>query len=334
MRVIVIAVLVGVISPATAAETEAPPAAGKPESFEAALQGAQPVADLKALLDPLFADCKRDDDVEARQCTLMRDWLVERLRGETYVGVGDESALTFSPYDAMTRQIEIEVHGCLACGRPLVFEEGGAPHFVTTRVPKAIKGRSVVGLDVGFHELRILDGKEAVRWQKEVAPRLRVQYVFRLGQQWKSGAFDGVAFVPVAYRVFDRCTGKVLASDPPSTTGVERVRDASCPETAEDAAKRLEAQGLLPEQLSRDQIKKAMSSLATKVHDCYAEFEVNGTVTVRLVVEGDGALDTVEVLQPFDKAPIGYCVRSAAKTLKLPHFSGEKMTIEYPFQLR
>src|SRR5258708_4283267 len=129
-----IAVLSSSVAPASA-ETPAPaaPAApAKPENFEAALEGAVPVPDLKSLLDPLFADCTRPDDFETRRCTLMRDWLAERVRGETYIGVGDESALTFSPYDMMTRQIELEVHGCLACGRPLVFEEGGAPHFVTT----------------------------------------------------------------------------------------------------------------------------------------------------------------------------------------------------------
>ena len=46
------------------------PAAGadEPKSFEAVLENAEAAGDLAERFDPLFADCKRDDDLDARQC--------------------------------------------------------------------------------------------------------------------------------------------------------------------------------------------------------------------------------------------------------------------------
>src|SRR5262245_3749074 len=88
-------------------------------SFEDLLDRAAPIGDLAAQLDPLFAECKYEDDLEARQCATVRDLALERLGAGTYVAMGDESALTFTAWSMDVKQLGLEVHGCLACGRPL-----------------------------------------------------------------------------------------------------------------------------------------------------------------------------------------------------------------------
>ena len=57
----------------------------KAKSFETALESAEPVGDLADRFDPLFAECKRADDLETRQCTAVRDLMLERLKEATIV---------------------------------------------------------------------------------------------------------------------------------------------------------------------------------------------------------------------------------------------------------
>src|SRR5690606_1540692 len=131
------------------------------------------------------------------------------------------------------KKLELEVHGCLACLRPLTLDPGpgkgsAVQRFVTTRVPQSIsaKQKKGVGLDLAFHPVSLPDAKAAEAWRKKMAGRLKVQFVFRIGAPWASGgrasgeaastgaepggegaakpAFEGVTFIPIAHRVIDK----------------------------------------------------------------------------------------------------------------------------------
>ena len=308
-------------------------------TFEEALEGARPAVGrerLAELLEPLFADCKREDDLEARACETTRNYLVEQLRAGTYYSFGDDAALSFAPYDSAEKKLDLDVQGCLACSRPIEID--GKPRFVTTRVPKAITKGHAVGLDVGFPSVSQPDAQAAATWQKQEGARLRVEYVFRVGPVWRSGAFDGVQFQPLAWRVVNRCSGKVLASEPASQQAVARealvLRDASCPESLSDEERKRREEAALPDQLSPKDINRTLAPVKERVHDCYAEFDISGTATVKLVVEPDGSVSDVALQPPFDKTPTGYCVRTAIKGVAFPRFRGEKMHITYPFKLQ
>src|SRR5437868_546184 len=111
MRLVSACVTVAAMSFVTSAATGAEP---KAATFEEAMANAQPVADLKDLFGPLFADCKKDDELEARQCASVRDWLVKEHAAQTWVALGDESALSFNPYDPSEKKLEMEISGCIA----------------------------------------------------------------------------------------------------------------------------------------------------------------------------------------------------------------------------
>jgi len=313
----------------------------KAASFEEAAADAEPVSELSQLVEPLFADCKRDDELSARQCASIRDWTIERDRARTFWAVGDEAALSVAPYDPSEKKLELQVNGCLACGRPLMLD--GKPRFVTTRVPKAIKAGHAVGLDVGFLDVAQPDEKAAAAFQKQFGSRMRVQFVFKLGPLWTSGsgdkAFTGVTFVPTAYRVFDKCNGKVFASEPPTSdpkgavAAAQVTRDASCPEELTDEQRRAREYEALPMQLTPKQINATLAPAKDRVHDCYTEFEVAGTANVKMVVDREGKIEKLDLSPPFDKTPTGYCIRTALKGITFPRFKGEKMIITYPFQV-
>jgi hypothetical protein len=300
----------------------------EPKSFEAALEAAEPVGDLADRLDPLFADCKRDDDLEARQCAAVRDLALEKLKNGLFVAQGDESSLTWTPWTSGEKQLGLELNGCLACGKPIQL--GDKPRFVTTRVPKSIKAGKVAGLDVGFYGVTLPDQATAARFVKQTLAKLTTQFVFRVGPVWKSGgAFEGVTFVPVAQRIFDRCTGKVYASEPPSTKPAATIPDAKlCPANAPvvDAT--------APEQLSREQVVGTMRALDGKVHSCYLTYKKEGSVTVRIVLDGTSGIENMQVGAPWDGTPTGECVKKAVGAASFGKFTGEKMTIIYPFMVR
>ncbi len=299
----------------------------EPKSFEAALETAEPAGDLVDRLDPLFADCKRDDDLEARQCAAVRDLALEKLKNGTFVALGDESSLTWTPWTSGEKQLGLELNGCLACGKPIQL--GDKPRFVTTRVPKSIKNGKVAGLDLGFYGVTLPDQQTAARFVKQTLPKLTTQFVFRVGPVWKSGgSFEGVTFVPVAQRIFDRCTGKVYASEPPSTRPAAPIADKLCP------AKAPVVDETAPEQLSREQVVGTMRALDGKIHSCYLANKKEGTVTVRIILDGTSGIEGLTVGAPWDGTPTGECVRKAVAAAPFGRFTGEKMTIIYPFMVR
>lgn len=213
-------------SVAYAAETKAAPAKG-PASFEEAASSAHAVKNVAGLFDPLFDECKDGDELAQRQCRIVRDWQLSMNRNERYLSVGDWGSLVWSPYSPAEKQVSLEVQGCLQCEKPVQI--AGKPRYVTSRPPKSVKGGKAVGVELGYHDVPVA-ADEAKQWEAEVARRLRVQYVYRIGPVWKTAQAEGATFVPIAYRVFDPCTGKVVASSPPSSSDAPVITDGVvCP---------------------------------------------------------------------------------------------------------
>src|SRR6266404_4275478 len=109
--------MVALVLAATGARAE------KAESFDEALAEAKPAGDLTELIEPFFAECKgpSDDDFDRRQCVEVRDWLKTRTLGQTFWGVGDETAISWQPFDPTERKQGLEISGCLACGHPVTI---------------------------------------------------------------------------------------------------------------------------------------------------------------------------------------------------------------------
>ncbi len=335
--------------------TPAPSASAQKRSFEDLLADAEPVADLGRLIDPLFDNCDKGDPLEARQCQGARTFLESEARSKIYVAVGDTAAINVSPYDAATKELDIDIQGCLACVHPirLTDSKGAAvQRFITTKVPRAIKAGHAIGLDVRTAQLMFATPERETRWKKQekkVVPRLRVQFIFKLGDTWSSGNFSGAGFTPLGHRVFDACSGEVFDTFPALAEG-ERGKVATpvllqagdslrCPPPGEDftAEEKAEKEALakLPAKLSRDAIEHGMSEVQERVHDCSVEFEETGTVQVRLLIEGaTGRVRDAQISPPFDKTPAGLCVRAAMRSATFSRFRSETQEVRVPVSLR
>ncbi len=323
------------------AAAPAPVTAVAPANFEELLKDGVPSRDLSRDLEPLFATCAKDSDLAYRQCETIRQWHVERIKGARYVASADGAALQAAPWDATEKSFTLTVNGCLDCQNPIQL--GGGPLLLATKAPRGFADGLPIGVELSDHEVGAADAKKAKKFSEKTLPRLRVEMVFTVGEPFEMGKGDaatkGLAIVALGHRVYDRCSGEVVASSPVSLKAKEipaAERDPSCPAadapTEEEVAEAAE-QAQLPETLSRADIERAMAPVQQRVIECATEFELNGVARVSLSVSGDGQM-TVKVAAPFDKGEANICIRQALKEAQFPKFKkGKPIPVEYPFVL-
>jgi hypothetical protein len=330
-------------------------------SFDELVKDAVPIKDLATLIEPLYAKCEDTGGLARRQCEGTRAYLLDYLKSHTFVADADVQPDT-TPYDAVAKQVDMEVPGCVACKYPP--KVAGEPRFVTTRPPqRVVDGRALVQ-PVASHEISLPDRTGADRFVERVVPRLRIQQVFRFGAPYgdapppattapagagstkaapaaaaQVAAMKGVLVVPLGHRVYDRCTGQVAASSPERASPVRVTPDRTCPpkgseELSQAELKRAEEFAALPEHLLPHQIDQVLAPVQAKIHECYVEFgEPSGTAKVALTIGGAGKLTTITLSTPFDKADIGVCMRSQLKSAVFPKFRGSPMNVDYVYQV-
>jgi len=320
------------------ATKEAKPSAAKAISYEELLQGASTPSDMSSALEPLFAECSKESDLAYRQCETIKEWNVERIHSTRYAVTADGTALQSSPWDETEKSLTLTVNGCVSCARPPQL--GGVPRVLATKAPKGFAEGAPIGLDVGFHEVSLADAKKAKAFASKILPRLRVEYVFTVGDPFDAGKGDktlhGLAIVPLGHRVYNQCTGEVVASEPLSSKPKPVVRDPSCPAadapTDEELAEQQD-QAALPDAIGRADIERAMAAVASDINECASVLELKGVMKVQFTVSGDGP-SPMKVLPPFDKGEAYLCFRTALKKASFPRFKrGKVIPVEYPFVL-
>jgi hypothetical protein len=350
-----------------AAPVAAPaPAATTAQSFEELLKEAVPAKDLATLLEPLYARCDDKEGLQKRQCEGEKTYLLDYLRGHTFVAEADVQPDT-TPYDATAKQVDLEVPGCLACSEPITI--GGESRFVVLRPPSRVVNGKAVTQPIATHEIALEDRVKADRFVERVAPRLRVQHVFRVGSVFgetpaaappqpapatapakgpapvaaPGPVLKGILVSGLGHRVYDRCTGDVHAATPASTARVAvrpDPRDPACPKkgSADLSAaelKKAAEHAALPERLTPRQIDSVLAPVQSRIHECYMEFgEPSGVAKVAVTIGGEGRLTTIALPPPFDKADIGVCIRSQLKQTTFPRFRGQPMSIDYVYQVQ
>ena len=309
---------------------------GKAASFDeliAATEGAsvERVRDPGALLEPLYSECSSDarevGELAQRQCEVVRAWHIERLRARRFLATGDGDSITSSPFDGAQKAIPLTITGCIACAVPPAI--AGAPRLIVTRPPRGIEDGSFTGIDEGSAELSAPDAVSARKILARRLPRLRVDYVFTA-----PATFDkGVRVQLLGWRLYDRCSGEVLAAEPPPVVK-KLAGDASCPVEgpSEEEVAAARAYAALPETLSHKDLARALSTAAAGVAECASTFDLKGTAIVKLVIHGDGEA-YLKLQPPFDTGEANMCLRAALKNVRFPKFKAAEMKAEYPFVL-
>jgi hypothetical protein len=260
--------------------------------------------------------------------------------------VADAAALQSQPYDATEKSLTLVVTGCLACAAPPVI--AGSPRLLVTKPPAAFEksaaGPVPVGLDLSYHDVPQPTAARAASFKSKLASRLRVEFVFTVGPAFGGSSGGGVLFTPLAHRIFNRCSGEVIASEPVTKSPkVERdqiaERDPACPkpgaptEEEEEAARK---EAALPDSLTRGDIEKAMVPVQAHIYECGEEFELRGVAHVKFSVDGEGKTIRMSVLAPYDQGDPYLCLRAAFKEAKFPRFksSSPPVNVDFPFVWR
>jgi hypothetical protein len=321
-------------------EKEPPDAA----SFEAVAGTARRTNDVATLLAPFVDRCDGEKrEIDKLRCRATQSYLRKTLPSRAFiVAAEDPAAIWISDYDAGVRGYRVGLSGCLACSKPVKIGRSGERRFVTMKVPQkeAESLPAAVELSrgtVGFENLA-----EARRWMEAVRPHLRAEFVFAPTEnEWSFGPSRGYALKFLAARIYNRCTGEVLVSRPPSTAQAERPPgyNEGCPRTGEDASPgphraRQASDEEIPEQLSKAAIAESMGQVRAQVFDCYRKYQVPGNAQVTYMVAGNGMVQSIRLGGAFDGTPTGECIMAAAKNARFPRFRAERQTFTYPFFLR
>ncbi len=89
-----------------------------------------------------------------------------------------------------------------------------------------------------------------------------------------------------------------------------------------------------PEQLNRHDLEGAIDKVKPKVLQCRDVEQFSGFLTVKLTIEKNGAVKSIQVQPPVDKTRTADCVKHALKGLSFPHFRGTyipQIEWSYPF---
>jgi hypothetical protein len=326
---------------AARAEEEAPAAAAPAATtYEALAREATHTRDVPTLLGAFIDRCDTEKrELERARCRTTQAYLREVLPGRTFSTPADDvAAISVSDYDAGIRGYRISVAGCIACAKPVVVGRARERRFITLRepqkeaetLPKAVE---ISNTAVGFDSL-----PDAKRWLDRVRPLLRAEFLFQPADtEWSFGPSRGYALKLVGSRVFNRCTGEVVASTPPSTgladlpTGSRE--DEACLRTG-DTRTEASSDDDLPDELERDAIADAMSRIRPHVFACFEKFKEPGTAELTYVVAGNGMIQSIHVGRSFDGTPTGDCVLDAGKNARFPRFKAPRQQFTYPFFLR
>lgn len=323
----------------------APTQAGAPEgpaNFESLVRSAEPMADLGTLLTPFAGKCDGEKrDLDRIRCRMARAYLRKAIPRQAFWAVGDDpAAIVVSEYDASIKGYHLSVAGCLACTRPITVGRLKEKRLVTLKAPdkQAESLRAAVEItrnSVGFDSLG-----EAKTWLDQSRPDLRAQFVFKAAdKEWTLGNSQGYALALLGLRVFNRCTGEILISRPPSTDvadvpGIGEGCNRRDARGATGADKAGAASTEVPAALAKNEISQAMEAIRPQVFACFEKFKVPGVAQFDFVVAGNGSLVNVRLNGGFSGTPTGACAIEAARNAHFPAFSREREQFSYPFFLR
>jgi hypothetical protein len=318
-------------------------APGASSDYETVAKGAVRTRDVATLLGPFVAGCDGEKrDVDRARCRAVRAYLRRTLPQQTFaVGSDDPAAIAVSDYDAAVKGYHVALAGCIACTKPVAVGPAGEQRFVTVKVPAQNgetlpKAVPVTNSTFGFGSLA-----EARSWLEVQRPFMRAEFLFQpqpADADWTFGSSHGVALKLLGARVYNRCTGQVLMSSPPSTGSADHPaagdRDPTCRADGSTRVAQVVPPEDLPAQLGRAALDEAMAGIRARVFACFEKFHVPGRLELTYVVAGNGTVQSVVVGPAYAGTSTGLCALEAAKDAHFAQFRMDHQRFTYPFFLR
>ncbi len=327
------------------------PAAAAAEKFEDLLEKARPVEEMETIISPFVQICGDSGKVEDLQCRAIRSRMQQKVRGRLFSY--SAPAVEVGEYNGTLLNYPARIIGNLTMAGPVELKWGlyggkNAWH-ITTAVPKKVrkKGKALLidGIELRDHIEKkgrtlvfSVSPSETEKWERTEKVNLRVQFVFEYdGRTWPDKmAGNGIVVDLKGYRLYNQCTGEVVASVPPSREKGPTAADSpSCRAVlaaTEDAVDAKE--DAIPEVLGSSVIRQVMQRANPAVKECFQTYQISGLANVRVVLQNDGTVQKAEVSGQFADTPTGKCIIDGVQNLVFPRFKRDTMSFSYPYHLR
>jgi hypothetical protein len=318
-------------------------AAAPAATFEALARGATRTRDVATLLGAFVDRCDVEKrELERARCLATQAYLREVLPGRTFSTPADDPAvISVSDYDASIKGYHLALAGCIACTKPVAVGRAGERRLITLGEPQKNAETLPAAVEISRNTLGFESLVEAKRWLERVRPFLGAEFLFQpTGDEWSFGPSRGYALKLVGGRIFNRCTGEVLVSKPPSVGAAELPagarEDQACLKSGEAEADGSPGDDALklPDELPRGAIADAMTEIRPQVFACYEKHKTPGTAQLTFVVAGNGMVQSIRLGGDFDGTPTGDCVLEAGKNAHFRRFKAARQQFTYPFFLR
>jgi hypothetical protein len=315
------------------------------DSYESLAHGAVNTQDVATLLEPFVSSCGGEmRDLDRARCRATTAYLHRELPQKTFATQSeDPAAIEVSNYDAAVKGYHVALAGCIACTDPLPIGDRGEPRYITVKIPDKSAPTLAAGVPLSKSTFAFDDFAAAKRWAETQRPFLRAEFLFQPQTQnstFTIGMAPGIALKLVGARIYNRCTGEILVSKPPSTGFADRPAPGHQDPACERAGKAPEPDPNLvmadtrPDELSKAAIGDAMARIRSQLFECYQKFHVPGALVLGYVVGGNGTVQSVQVGTTFAGTPTGSCALEVAKDARFPTFKRERQEFKYMFYLR
>lgn len=183
------------------------------DTFESKATGAQRVRQLEDVVWALTAACDKGDDVQQRQCRVLRDTRAKALAGATLLVEAESDALAVGTWNPAKKSVAIALSSCIRCGGVQIE---GRSWLVTGATPQVAGGKAKTAL-IYDNAKQFSDEPAAKKWLKTV-DQLRVQMLVKVPdkRRFQVSGKDGLLLDVLGYRVVHPCTGAVVIANPPA----------------------------------------------------------------------------------------------------------------------
>lgn len=310
------------------------PVVAHADAFDDAAAKANPVKRLDDIVWAFVGACDKGDDLQQRQCRLVRDQRARHLVGAYLLVDGDSSALELTKWSPQKKSLGITVTSCIRCAgvdvegkRYLLIGAGSPPRFEGPRLRTHV-----------LHDTTQMfkDEATATAWTKSLE-NAHVQYLIKVPEkpQWNASGKLGMAFEIVGFRVIAPCDGSIVAANPAS--GPQPPDKKACggaPVVVDPAPNGPTKTDKLPESLTGAMIREAMQPVLDAANACFQRYKVTGKGKLVMQVAGDGSVLEFEQQGEFVGTPTATCIDTAMKKIKFPPTQKPKTKVGFPILLQ
>jgi hypothetical protein len=294
------------------------PALAHAQGFEAMAERATTVSRLDDIVWAFTGACTAGDDIQQRQCRLVRDKRAKALAGVTLDDGDSDGAGAWNP---QKKSVAVTISACVHCSA--IDVEGRAWSMVGGQgVEGAGPRRAAQDNAPVRRQRRPPRGRRRSRWRAssvgQVPRRTQVASA--------SVARDTLAFDMVAWRVVNPCNGSIVLSSVPSAPGEP---DKKACDAATNAGVPLDG----ADALTPGMVQDAMRPVVASVRQCASRVKITGRSKLEITINGDGTIAKHELTGDLVKTPVAKCIDEAMRTVTFPKTKKPTTKIGFPIVL-